>query len=230
MKLLTEENINQLYKFTRQHFVYHYDVQTELVDHLANDIEQIWVAQPHLTFKQARDVSFKKFGVFGFMDVVEQKQKAMYKRYWKILWRFVKEWFTFPKAVITSLLFMILFMILQNKYAFEILLISFLCLSVYDIFLLIKYRKQRKKKPEKRWLLQDMIGETRSGFSFLTLVNIFNGINIFKLDFSTFPIYWIVLTSAISTLICIIFYVSYVVLPQKAEELLEETYPEYKML
>ena len=39
---LTENQIEALYKFTRQHFVYHYDVQTELVDHLANDIEQIW--------------------------------------------------------------------------------------------------------------------------------------------------------------------------------------------
>ena len=39
---LTEIQITNLYQFTRQHFVYHYDVQTELVDHLANDIEGIW--------------------------------------------------------------------------------------------------------------------------------------------------------------------------------------------
>lgn len=39
---LTPEQIQELYKFTRQHYVEHYDVQTELVDHLANDIEQIW--------------------------------------------------------------------------------------------------------------------------------------------------------------------------------------------
>ncbi|WP_320240732.1 hypothetical protein [Tenacibaculum sp. 1B UA] len=38
---LTDQHIEQLYKFTRQHYVEHYDVQTELVDHLANDIEQI---------------------------------------------------------------------------------------------------------------------------------------------------------------------------------------------
>ena len=68
---ISENHIEQLYKFTREHFVYHYDVQTELVDHLANDIEQICEEQPQLTFEQAREVSFKKFGVFGFMDVVE---------------------------------------------------------------------------------------------------------------------------------------------------------------
>ena len=57
---LTNQHIEQLYKFTRQHYVEHYDVQTELVDHLANDIEQIWVDKPQLSFEQARDISFKK--------------------------------------------------------------------------------------------------------------------------------------------------------------------------
>ena len=104
---ISKENIEQLYKFTRQHFVEHYDVQTELVDHLANDLEQIWEENPNISFEKARDISFKKFGVFGFMDVVEQKQKAMNKRYWKILWRFVKEWFTLPKAITTSMVFMV---------------------------------------------------------------------------------------------------------------------------
>ena len=43
---LTTKNIEQLYKFTKDHFVDWYDLQTELVDHLANDIEEIrnfWV-------------------------------------------------------------------------------------------------------------------------------------------------------------------------------------------
>ena len=72
---LTETNIEDLYKFTRQHYVYFYDVQTELVDHLANDIENIWIEKPNLSFEQARDTSFKKFGIFGFMDVIESRQK-----------------------------------------------------------------------------------------------------------------------------------------------------------
>ena len=83
MKKLSSEQIQQLYKFTRQHYVEYYDVQTELVDHLANDIEQIWKEQPNLSFEQARDISFKKFGVFGFMDVVEARTNALNKKYWK---------------------------------------------------------------------------------------------------------------------------------------------------
>ena len=227
---LTENHIEELYKFTRQHYVEHYDVQTELVDHLANDIENTWIEKPNLTFKEARDISFKKFGVFGFMHVIEKKQKAMYKRYIKILWRFVKEWFTLPKIITTGFVFILFFIILQNEYAFQVLIISFLVLSGYDIFLLIKKMKKRKVKEKKRWLLKELIGETRGGFSFLTLINAYNIINIFKIDLSILSIYWIALISSIATLLCIIFYVSTIILPQKAEQLLEETYPEYKMV
>ena len=67
---LNKSHIQELYKFTRKHYVYHYDVQTELVDHLANDIEDLWLAQPNLSFQDARDASFKKFGVFGFMELL----------------------------------------------------------------------------------------------------------------------------------------------------------------
>jgi len=37
---LTESQIEQLFTFTQKHYVDWYDVQTELVDHLANGIEE----------------------------------------------------------------------------------------------------------------------------------------------------------------------------------------------
>ena len=63
---LTSQHIDQLYKFTRAHYVEWYDLQTELVDHLANDIENIWEKEPNLSFDQAKNKAFKKFGIFGF--------------------------------------------------------------------------------------------------------------------------------------------------------------------
>ena len=227
---ITENHIKQLYKFTREHFVYHYDVQTELVDHLANDIEQILEEKPHLTFEQARDVSFKKFGVFGFMDIVEQKQKAMNKRYWKILWRFVKEWFTLPKVIATSLIFMLFFTVLQSMYAEEIIFASIFILVIIDLYYLFKSRGKKKKKKEKTFLLESMIGETRNGFSVLVFINIFNIINLSDTNFETMSIYLLSLAAIFATLMCIVFYITAFVMPSKAEELLMETYPEYKMI
>jgi len=41
--------------------------------------------------------------------------------------------------------------------------------------------------------------------------------------------YWVLVISIVLTLLCILFYVSNYIIPQKAEELLIETYPEYKL-
>ena len=82
---LSDEQIERLYQFTRQHYVEYYDLQTELVDHLANAIEEQWQQNPKLSFENALQIEFKKFGVFGFMDVVEQRQSALNKKYNKLV-------------------------------------------------------------------------------------------------------------------------------------------------
>ncbi|TXD49919.1 hypothetical protein [Polaribacter sp. IC073] len=230
---LSELQIEELYKFTRQHYVYHYDVQSELVDHLANDIEEISEATPKLSFEDARDKSFKKFGIFGFTDVVEAKQKQMNKRYRKILWRFFKEWFTVPKIIITTTIFLSLFFFFKIQYSEYLLLGALFILTGFDLFNQIKARRTQKKKVEKKdkvFLLEDMIGQTRGVFSWLVFVNIFNTINAFKISFSSMENHWLLLVSFSATLIILLFYVTAYLIPQKAEELLIETYPEYKLV
>ncbi|WP_088324239.1 hypothetical protein [Polaribacter tangerinus] len=232
MKLSATE-IQSLYKFTRQHYVYHYDIQTELVDHLANDIEQIWATQPNLSFEEARDTSFKKFGVFGFMDVVDAKQKQMNKRYRKILWRFFKVWFTMPKLLLTIAIFVGLYLVLKIPYSEYIVLGSLLIICITDLIKQHSERKHQKNKKienEKVFLLEAMIGTTRQTFSSLAFVNIFNIVNMMKFNFSSLDNNWLLLTSFCTTLLLIFFYVSAYVIPKKAEALLLETYPEYKLV
>ena len=72
MKLTTSQ-IDQLFIFTRQNYVEYYDLQSELVDHLANAIEMQWQENPNRSIDEALHIEFKKFGVFGFMDVVEKR-------------------------------------------------------------------------------------------------------------------------------------------------------------
>lgn len=230
---LTENQIEELYKFTRKHYVYHYDVQSELVDHLANDIEEIWVAQPLLSFENARDKSFKKFGIFGFMDVIEAKQKQMNKRYWKILLRFAKEWFTLPKIIITSLIFLGFFFVLQIPNSEYILLGTLLVLIIFEMVAIHKIKKEHKKKEkanEKIFLLEEMMGSTKNGFTGFAFVNLFNFFNLTRLEFSSLAIHWLILIAFILTLLCIVFYIINYIIPEKAEELLEENYPEYKIV
>ncbi|MBL4642297.1 MAG: hypothetical protein JKY44_01775 [Flavobacteriaceae bacterium] len=230
---ITDKYIAELYKFTREHFVEHYDVQTELVDHLANDIEQIWVAQPQLSFNEAKIISFKKFGIFGFMDVVEQKQKVMNKRYWKILWRFVKEWFSVPKIILTASVFTVFILLFQLRVSSIIVLIAIVTLLTFEFIneMIIKYKLRIiKKRKQKLFLLEEMIHNTKSGLLLVSVFNIFNFMNVFKIDFSSLSIYWVGLSSFVVTLFLVIYYVVTFVMPSKAEELLAEVYPEYKFL
>ena len=229
---LTNIQIQELYKFTRKHFVEHYDVQTELVDHLANDIENIWEEHPKLSFQDAQDKSFKKFGIFGFMDVIEAKQKQMSKRYRKILWRFFKEWFTMPKLVVTLSLIFMIFFFLKLPYSKYILLGALFFLAIFDFtnrYVSRKNQQEKAHKKEKVFLLAAMIGETRNGFTGVAFLNIFNFVYLSRVPFNTLENHWLLLLSFSATLLILLFYVTAYLIPQKAEELLIETYPEYKL-
>ena len=65
-KKLSIDQIVHLFTFTRQHYVEYFDVQSELVDHLANAIETEWQANPKLPFDEALNKEFKKFNFRAF--------------------------------------------------------------------------------------------------------------------------------------------------------------------
>jgi hypothetical protein len=231
---LTPDQIQELYKFTRQHFVEHYDVQTELVDHLANDIEQIWQEQPTLSFEQARDMSFKKFGVFGFMDVVAERQNAMSKKYRKLLWSFAKNWFKLPKMILTALIFIIIYTGISSiygRYFMYAVLLLMIIFSGYKGYFIHKQFKNRIQQTSKKWMLEEMIFKTGFGGIAMLLVNLFNMFNLTSYNSLVIKPIWFTLGSSLFfTLLIIFIYVAIEVLPKKAEEILEIQYPEYKLV
>lgn len=228
---LTENHIEELYVFTRQHFVEHFDVQTELVDHLANDIEMIWEENPTLSFEKARDITFKKFGIFGFMDVVEEKQKQVEKKYTKILWSLSKKWFKLPK------IFLIFSAIIFLYYAYQTPIIGkYLFYSIQGILLLfisIKVRKlhnahkNKIKKTDKNWLLEEMIFKIATSNFFTLFANIFNIIILQRIMHESG---FTVSLSILTVLLMVVTYITLEYIPKHSEKLLEEYYPEYKLV
>lgn len=229
MKLTTNQ-IQQLFKFTRQHYVEYYDVQTELVDHLANDIEQIWRKQPNLSFEDAKTVSFKKFGVFGFMDVVEARQKALNKKYWKLVWRIFKNYFKIPQLISIATLFTVIyssFLIVSNhEWIYMVLGFGICAVLIIKLFQLQKLKKRRLKETNKKWLLEE---------------NILNAGNIGAFSYIYFQIplqmdlqmqsgILMILVSLFFTCYIAVSYIITFVLPSKVEEILENQYPEYKLV
>lgn len=227
---LTPEQIDRLYQFTRQHYVEWYDLQTELVDHLANSIEVQWQENPKVSFEDALQMEFKKFGIFGFMDVVEKRQEALNKRYNKIVWQHFKAFFTIPKIVITLFSFFLMFFVFRNYANSEnlILILFFGILTLFWISLFLQSRKNKKQyqKTGKKWLLKEIIfgHSSFAGLSYLPvqiLINTDFTDNIGILKATLFSLLFV------SMALCE--YIILVIIPSKAEDYLKETYPEYAL-
>ena len=227
---LTESQIQELYAFTRQHFVEHYDLQTELVDHLANDIEKQWQVQPKLTFQDAKNKAFKKFGIFGFMDAIEQKGKAMNKRYMRYMWTELKKWFELPQIITTIALFILFYIAFSTVYIAPLALFFFGIITVWCTYKGIQLNKQfrrRKEVSNKKWMLEELIFKQAGSTMFVFMSQLFN---VYKIpDNYGDNTYFLVLFSLAFTIIALVNYISLEVIPSKAEKLLNETYPEFSL-
>lgn len=158
---LNKQQINQLYLFTRQHFVEWYDLQSELVDHLANSIEDRWKENPKLTFEEALDLEFKKFGIFGFMDVVDERRRFLSKKYGRIIWKHYKEFFRLPKIILTVSSMYFLYFLSEKLQDTQYLYLSIL--AIIGIAFTIESRKihkaqkQKEKETGKKWFFEQMV-------------------------------------------------------------------------
>ena len=226
---LTAEQIERLYQFTRQHYVEYYDLQTELVDHLANAIEEQWQQNPKLSFEDALQIEFKKFGVFGFMDVVEQRQSALNKKYNKLVLTELKTFFSVPKIIGTISAVGIVFYLLrylQESLFIVQTLFFFLIISYFiGISILLRRNKIRRKQNGKKWLLKEII----YGYSSIAgLINIPIQFAI-HIDDAKYNDGFLILVSFLLIILALTEYVMLILIPSKAEDFLQETYPEYKI-
>ncbi len=226
MKQLTAEQIDQLYTFTRQHFVEHYDLQTELVDHLANAIETRWVNEPNVPFEDALQAAFKKFGVFGFSDVVEQRSKALGKRYQKLMWGYFKTFFTVPRSLLTLALIVCAKLILAyNVYVMLALYISMQVYSLYRMSVNIKAFNQKAKETGRKWMFEEMIFR---GVTFSALAGFWFQFGQMMYNTQSVAGQWLI--AVLSVVLLLHNYIVLFIIPSKAEQYLIETYPEYKMV
>lgn len=225
---IAPEHIDQLYAFTRQHFVEYYDLQTELVDHLAGGIESQWQQNPNLTFEEALQKEFKKFGVFGFMTVVEQRQAALTKKYNGLVAKHFKAIFKTPKILLSLTAVLLLKILLSNvSFAEELTLALFLGLLLTFFTGLVLSRRKIKahfKSSGKKWLFEQIIYNYGSfaGLSYLPmqlLLRLFNHPeNVYVL--------WGVSVSIVA--MALLEYILLFEIPKKSQAYLLETYPEYK--
>lgn len=111
---LSEAQINSLFLFCEQEEVRYYDVQIELVDHLASGIEQKWVQSPEMSFDEALWLVFDDFGPAGFSRVKAMKERALHKKYNRVQWAHIADFFKLPKIILTFACCFVMYLVFRQ--------------------------------------------------------------------------------------------------------------------
>jgi len=111
-KQLTKLEIQQIFQFVEKQEIKFFDIQLEIVDHIASEIEQNWDFFPtHWTFEQKMlDVYCK-----GRLNLIQvEKGKAFEKWFYSYCFKYVKSFFTWPKIGVSFLLIFLVFAIISS--------------------------------------------------------------------------------------------------------------------
>ena len=155
---LTSKQIDNLFELCEFHNVHYYDVQIELVDHLASSIEALWETNPELSFEEAAFLVGEQFGIdtgfnlaynsllppisgktytgeSGFEAIKEAKEKELRRKYDRLQWKYIGEFFKLPKIILTLAISFALFFVL--KISNNDILVSYCIQGFYILFLAI---------------------------------------------------------------------------------------------
>ncbi len=234
MRKITAEESRRLFQFTERHYVEHRDVQMELVDHLANAIEARWLEEPEAAFEKLLKEEFRKFGVFGFMEIVEQRQKIMEKIYLKMIWRHSLQLLLEPLFLIAAAVIFTIARIALQSHSGETILMAviiaeFFCLALLAGLRKRNFRKKMKKKERKPYLLDDLISTTGQVNLFLPLgINFINLLYLSDINFA--ENFW--LSNLLALIVAFQFLLSYIIyfrLPGMKNKILKATYPQLRL-
>ena len=224
--MLNSDQIEILFAFCRKHFVYYYDVQVELVDHLANAIETEMKNDAKIPFEKALEKVHKSFGLFGFAPLVAEKEKMALRQSRKMLWDNFKRQFKWPKVLTFFLLVFFIFTLFSNAPFLMHGAATVIILLAWPVYLsrLIKFQRLIKKTG-KKFLAENIFWVT----SFILFPTYYiNFSNIFKKEilpeYSVSPGLIFVYAALLSLYIVIVIAICQTLL--SSTKSLHKTYPE----
>jgi len=208
MKQLTEAHFQELQHFTAKHFVEYYDVQLELVDHLATAIEQNWSLKPDFSFEEILQSEFDKFGVFGFTVLVEKRQWELKRYYYQQFWKSFKSFFGLPKIVLTTALAaLIYFITIQlGAYAHNFFMWVFAGSGIILVVDLIAYHrkiKKQQKNTNKKWLIESVALQI---YGITSLATVLSLTNLFRLLLSAITVEFQNLIKIVALVLTVLFF------------------------
>ena len=163
---LTDQQIEQLFAFTRRKYVRYYDLQVELVDHLATSIEEEMDANPQLGFEHALQKVYNRFGIFGFAKVVQERESSLLKYNRKIWWDIFKSFFTIPRITLTGVVYFTTVLSTQVIPADALCIFIFIAWLSFTIYNVRKLKQANKQTIKPLMLTQYATGWSFPGFVF----------------------------------------------------------------
>lgn len=108
---LSKQQLAQIREFINKKGFTYIDVQMEILDHVASQVEEKMTNNPELKFADAVNETHKSFGVLGFSGIEDGITKMLYRRYRKIFLSNIIIFFKFKYFPITCLAFFLMYKI-----------------------------------------------------------------------------------------------------------------------
>jgi len=110
---LNPDQIQEMFTFCYKKNVKEYEIQAELVDHLASSIETLQEEQSNICFQDALNHAYAKFGSIGFNELVKSKKRAFRHQYDRLFLKFLITFFRLPRIILTLALILVLFTLIR---------------------------------------------------------------------------------------------------------------------
>jgi hypothetical protein len=213
---LTENQVEALFRFCEKKFVRQYDLQVELVDHLAERIEEEMAADPRLSFDEALQKVYKGFGIFGFAHIVQDRSNMLYKRNNKLWWSQVKAFFVLPRIVLTLSLGLVFYQAagyISGDLCGIVLYIAWLSGFIFQIVALRRFQKSMTKTL--------MLTQNLPGATLITPFFIIQDLFYTDTPLSRYPVAFSILM-----VIGIIYHAAFIFVIKKVSDEARELYPQ----
>ena len=112
---LNKNQLAHLSRLIKMKGVSYYDVNLEMTDHVASEVEEE-IETSGLEYMKAVKKVFLRYDRFHFMNIEEEKTKEIQKKSWQQAWKSFLKFFTIPKIIITVCLFLLFQVLIDNGY------------------------------------------------------------------------------------------------------------------
>jgi len=229
---LSQEEIDGLFLFCERHYVKYYDLQLELVDHLAESIELQFRNDNSIIFDNALKNIFKDFGIFGFSKIKTARERALQKGYEDLFWQLTLDYLKMPKVILTGAAVSVLFSFISfahnpGNFIFSYFL-AILFLLIYYHYRLFPTKYRIKTVGGKSFMAISYL-ESRQLLAATAMQCPFIVFQLIHMQYiQLLNYFWFALPVSLAIIMfTITLYLSLFVIPSKIREHLKEQFPQY---